>query len=214
MSRKQRRAPKRAKAIQITGNQGGRLVENTRLLLTFIDANIPKEVTEPNRDGRMAGARAFLHAERTGNYYGDLAFGLLQLADFLMANYSGQARVVLDAFNLLCELGIMHMSQEKIEPGHPLYGKTMQEFEMVADPKRFNKPMRDPERIERIEHIGRAIGMSLGAHQVHIDDDNNVYIQMKGEKTFTRYKAGDKVKRMLSGAAPVTPGEWDLLPPD
>jgi hypothetical protein len=70
--------------MQITA--GERVIENARLLLPLIDANFPKEVTRPNRDGLMAAARTFFArgADRT-TIYGDLAFGLVLLAHFLTA---------------------------------------------------------------------------------------------------------------------------------
>jgi hypothetical protein len=67
------------------------------------------------------------------------------------------------------------------------------------------------ERVERIKHIANCIALALGANHVDIDGDD-VYV-IKNAKA-VHYIAGPKVKRMISGAEPITEGEWELLVPD
>jgi hypothetical protein len=213
----ERRAMRAMRAKKtITPAQAERVIENLRLALTFIDTNIPAEITEPNREGRMGIARAVLHDKRTDDY-GELVFMLLTLVDFVMANYAGPMTVLKDAFDVLVELGRMHRVEEDITPGHQLFGQTgldLGTLVNVPSPAHFNQPARHPdviERIERAKHIARCIARSLGADHVDIDGDD-VYV-IKNAKA-VHYIAGRKVKRMLSGAEPITVGEWELLAPD
>jgi hypothetical protein len=127
----------------ITPAQAERVIDNLRLVLTFIDANIPVEITEPNRKNRVAMARQVLHDERTDDY-GEPLFALLALVDFVMANCAGAMNVIKDAFDVLVELGLMRRVKEHIGPGHPLHGRSGLDLgTMVNVPPltRFNKPM-------------------------------------------------------------------------
>jgi hypothetical protein len=109
----ERRAGRRAQTI--TPAQAERVMTNLRLLLTFIDTNIPAEITEPNREGRMGMARSALHEKPTD--YGWAAFMLLTLMDFVEVNYRGDADVLYDAVLVLAELGLMELKLEPIEGG-------------------------------------------------------------------------------------------------
>jgi hypothetical protein len=217
MNRHDRRAAKsKRNAIKISPRQAERLVDNLRLLLTFIDANIPPEVTEPNRERRMALGRKVLHEKRSDDY-GEVAFALHLLADFVMANYTGQAAVVVDAFDVLCELGLMERVVEDIKPGHPMYGKQVQEGFMMPDTT-IN-------RRAEIEHILTSALKLVGyldhpVLAVHIEGDYAYVIVAKATAKHPtraiRCLLSDKIRRMLSGQDPITveDGEtWTLLAP-
>ena len=162
--------------MKFTQGRANRLVEDLRLLLTFIDANISPEITEPCREGRMSSARAILHKERTEDY-GEVAFALMALVD-VMTNYTGRMVAIKDAFDVLCEIGLMEQTVEEIKPGHPLYGKTgLHEGVMISgDPSRFNKPMANPDDLETICH---AIAKEMHAERVIIDKQVTLFTPLE-----------------------------------
>jgi hypothetical protein len=177
-------------------------------VLTFIDANIPPEVTEPNREGRMSLGRTILHEDRTEDYSA-VAFALRTLVDFVTANYSGRMIAIMDAFDVLCEIGLMRRQIEEIEPGHPMYGKKTEPGCMLpGDPSRFNKPMQDPavsrargglDVTGNLEAICRALAEVHKAERIMIDNRGDVYVQRRGEKSFIRFTANAELQRVMRG---------------
>jgi len=130
----ERRAAKRLKAasagiagkprnVEMTHASVKRLVDNLRLTLAFVEANLPTQARAHPGNG-LKRAREALHlTPDTTKKLNEMAMGLSFCVWFIMEHYQGGAMVLVDALEQLTEFGLMERSVEKVTPGHPMYDK-------------------------------------------------------------------------------------------